>query len=152
MRTGRPSQPTGAAALTHRRPPALKAELITAVQRLFPGCAEGLVLCVHFRRRRFRREAVTVSSVWAPGNGDGGRCIWSRSQQPRRPGTGRWSIPRPILWRLARTVARLESGGAFCCGDDSGWVDGDGWWHWIDPEPDAYPGLDRLVITVIPRR
>lgn len=142
-------------------PLALKAELIATIQRLFPEQRDGLVVVVNFQQNPCSPEAVNVSTVWAPDNGTNAGCIWvAPTNPPAAPAPDHGASPvhrhqigicESALQRLNDVVTRLEAAGVFHTDDSAGWIDGNDWWRWMEPEPDAYPGLSRLVITVIAR-
>lgn len=129
----------------------MKTELIDTVRRLFPGNDDGLVVVAGFQEEEIPdHETVKVTTAWTPDNVGSGRCIWTRESGSRQPAgqTRDELVPEPTAHRLDQIVSQLESHGAFHYNNATGWIDGNDWWTWMDPEPDAYPGLHRLVITI----
>jgi hypothetical protein len=124
------------------------------VARALPGRDDGMVLVAEFLpgwhlipyRWPVLGQRVKATTVWAPDNGDRGDCLWSRSS-PRDA-----AAPLFTGWqlrRLDRLVRRLETRGAFCPTPGEDQLD---WYayEWMDREPEAYPGLDRLILTIAP--
>jgi hypothetical protein len=131
-------------------------EVARIVRAAFPGHDDGLMLVAEFRprvvQRRYLRvprcwpligERVQVTTVWAPDNSR--HCLWSRTRRRNGPLTG------PQLRRLDRLVRRLERGGVFHLALTYAAPVRTGF-DWMEQEPDAYPGLERLELTVTPRR
>lgn len=133
-------------------------QIVRIVRSAFPGHDDGLMLVAEFQARVFQRrflrvprrwpligERVRATTVWAPDNSDLGNCLWSRSRRENGPLTGRQ------VRRLDRLVRRLERGGVFDLALTYAAPLHAGF-GWMDEEPDAYPGLERLELTVTPRR
>lgn len=126
-----------------------RAELIDAFAAPFDRhAAVGLTLTVHFQaralmllpRRLYRRlpdrvrTQVRISMLCSPDNA--GPAVWSREDDT--------VLGRRRLHRLDRLTRKLERRGHF--DPVSG---GDGRGHeWMPEEPDAYPGLDRLIVDI----
>lgn len=138
------------------RDQALRDELTNTLSDAFADqVAHGLTVVVNFqarlnlprplrplaRRWRVLREVVTVSTAWSPDNSAVAHCLWQRSD---------CTAPRPLtghrLRRLDRIVRRLERRGYFDVANAAFYTG-----HaWMEEEPDAYPGLDRLMLTIAP--
>lgn len=133
----------------------MHAAIAELIRRALPGRdASGMVLVAEFRpglpwipyRWPVLGQRVRATTVWTPDNGDYGNCLWSRSS-PRDTAAPLFTARQ--LRRLDRLVRRLETRGAFCPTPGEDLLSRDTY-SWMDREPDAYPGLDRLVLTITP--
>lgn len=132
--------------------PALQAELIGLIRRGFPGHHGTLTAVVEFHFRRWRhRDSCQIATLWTPDNGDSGQCIWTRPNRSRRSRSQQLISSRDCR-RLESILFRLEESGIFRNYLDTEylWLDCRVQWAWMDREPDAYPGLERLVLTITP--